>query len=403
MIISGGVGTRNNGSRLTSEWGEDGPERAVFTRSDMAGYSHLTPDAQRDHQIRLAEAQRRAAANARVDRARARVQGAGDGEQTRWPAGTEALRIAIDYVRELNVELGRINGGLAANNQLRVRLAVVEGMAEEGAYGQAGGAPILAARLVDAQQAKDALRLAPDCHLVVILQDRLYEDLVQANYRGLKESEYVRVVVEHTDKNFRQAAYITLPGANRPPILTDPQQEPIVREDPPAPARWRRWPPKPWPAVVAAAIVTALGTVLAALIARSPDAAARQPPPTTSVVTSIPTTTPSTTSSTVAPTNTVSGSHTETADNRLGIQTFADNLGTPSGKPVLPFAAQVQVDCYSPNNSGMASINAFYHIVGPTPWQNTYAPANTFANGDPLGVAGSTQIDTAVPRCVVGQ
>ena len=90
---------------------------------------------------------------------------------------------------------------------------------------------------------------------------------------------------------------------------------------------------------------------------------------------------------------------TEIADNRNGIQVFGSPGGSSTNAPEIPFATRVKVACYAPNESGMTSINAFYLIKSPSPWQNVYAPADTFANGDPVGEPGSTDIDPAVPRC----
>jgi hypothetical protein len=89
----------------------------------------------------------------------------------------------------------------------------------------------------------------------------------------------------------------------------------------------------------------------------------------------------------------------ETSANHAGAPVFADARGTTAGKERIPYATAVPVSCWTENASGMASVNAFY-VIGGGPWKGLLAPANTFANGDPLGTqGGSHDIDPKVPQC----
>jgi hypothetical protein len=96
----------------------------------------------------------------------------------------------------------------------------------------------------------------------------------------------------------------------------------------------------------------------------------------------------------------------EIADNHLGTPVFSGPEGdapTGSGPDRIPYGTTVKVECWAPaNHSGITSIKAFY-LVQTKPWIGLWAPANTFANGDPLGKAGTTVIDPAVPECAGGQ
>jgi hypothetical protein len=91
--------------------------------------------------------------------------------------------------------------------------------------------------------------------------------------------------------------------------------------------------------------------------------------------------------------------YTEVADNHRGVPVFTSPEGAAGNAPSIPYGTSVQVDGCAVNTSGMPSVNMWYHIVSPAPWQNTYAPANTFANGDTMGVTGVHTFDKAVPRC----
>lgn len=193
---------------------DPGPVRSLLTACDVEGYSRLASDEQRDLQNRLAEVQELAARNAGLVRERALIQPAGDGELTRWPPGTDVLRLTVDYLRELHTELVRVNRTLANDNQIRLRVALVDGMSEIASYGWAGEAPVVASRLVNADQTRKALILASCCPLVVILDDRIYQDVVRQQFRGLRPDDYVHVVVRHDSKDFERDAWIAVPGCD---------------------------------------------------------------------------------------------------------------------------------------------------------------------------------------------
>lgn len=91
----------------------------------------------------------------------------------------------------------------------------------------------------------------------------------------------------------------------------------------------------------------------------------------------------------------------EIADNHRGTQLFGSPEGAavPDGVPgSIEYGTRVLVRCYVPNRSDMSSINDFYLIVGPEELRGTYAPADTFANGGPIGPNPYT-IDPRVPEC----
>ncbi len=98
--------------------------------------------------------------------------------------------------------------------------------------------------------------------------------------------------------------------------------------------------------------------------------------------------------------------YVETADNHRGTDLFSSPKGgaVPNGVPgEIQYGTEVLVKCFAPNESGMSSINDFYLIMGGVNGRlkgirGTYAPANTFANGGPMGNNPYT-IDQRVPQC----
>lgn len=387
---------------------ETGPADRLHSASDMESYSTLLADDQRGMQIQLADIRSRAARNARLDLEKAYIQPAGDGDLIRWPAGTDPVGFTVDFQRELHVELMAANRRLAATNQIRLRLALVAGVSEVADYGLAGDTPVLAARLVDSPQARAALRLVPDCPLVVIVDDRLYRDVVKPKYRGLRPEDYVRVVI--LDKHGEQRiAWITVPGCGpaaqealsrlgetaRPDGRPDPARasaEPTGKMRSPARFRLRVW---QWSAITAA-VIGAVATLAADYI----EAPGGTPPPAPSTSDSPSAPSPGPITSTASTTPGPSGGFIlEVTDNPIGTPVFSDPKGDAvSGSERIPFDTPVEVKCWAPNISSMGSVNVFY-LLETAPWTGEYASANTFANGDPIGQSHSTSIDPTVPEC----
>ncbi|MFD6696496.1 hypothetical protein [Micromonospora aurantiaca (nom. illeg.)] len=92
--------------------------------------------------------------------------------------------------------------------------------------------------------------------------------------------------------------------------------------------------------------------------------------------------------------------HVALSANRAGAPVFADTSGTPaSGVPDrIPFGHEVKVACKIKNASPLTSVTYWYLLRG-APWDGLYAPSDVFANGDPLGSNGTTNVDPAIPDC----
>jgi hypothetical protein len=88
----------------------------------------------------------------------------------------------------------------------------------------------------------------------------------------------------------------------------------------------------------------------------------------------------------------------EYSDWAYGIKVYANNHAASSNDRVIPFNQQVEVSCVASNDSGIASINAFYLIASGV-WKGTYASANEFSNGGPPGSASDPDIDPRVHAC----
>lgn len=405
---------------------DDGPVERLFTGCDVEGYSGLGHDRQRDIQHDLLRLHQRAASNARVSSQGVLVQERGDGHLSRWPRDINILTMVTDYVRELYLETVRLNRTRAADHQLRLRVVLTSAMSEQADYGFAGPGPIIAAYLVDSEPARRALKYFPDHPMVVLIDDPIYQNYVATGVRGLRANQYIRVRVQPRGKSFERTAWLTVPGAD-PARLTNfrrtvrgrsgrasgkaNEEQPAgqvgtqgdgIDTPPPASGSGRRGRMTP-------TLIAGMSTIAAAFITAGAILMNDQPGTSGTGLTM----TASSTTTTAASTDLLSpitstlattgsavtgGRYPETAGNRRGVQTFADTTGRTSGRGAIPYLTTVEVVCIAPNRSDMTSINAFYLISGGT-WDRTYAPANTFLNGDPPGVAGTHHVDPAVPPC----
>lgn len=111
----------------------------------------------------------------------------------------------------------------------------------------------------------------------------------------------------------------------------------------------------------------------------------------------LPTTTNSTTS-----TSKPTPRKTYTEVQQFGANTFSDYKRAAGIGPYLPIQTVVQVDCLAigPEEAAPSAHGKWYHIVGPQQWNNYYAAANTFENGDTTGpLSEQPAVDPAVPLC----
>lgn len=85
---------------------------------------------------------------------------------------------------------------------------------------------------------------------------------------------------------------------------------------------------------------------------------------------------------------------------KLGANTFADpRTGAGQGTVIPPFTT-VLVQCrfYSPIMTSVEP-DGYWYLIVDEPWANTWAPANSFMNGDEVGKPVQHYTDLAVPVC----
>ncbi|MFG2089815.1 hypothetical protein [Spirillospora sp. NPDC048824] len=207
----------------------DTPVRRTVVAADVHHYSEAAPLQQVDIQKTLIDALDSAATLSGLDRSRWYTQAQGDAELAVLPADAPEPIVIADLVRELTNQLARVNHAADPALRLRLRVAIHSGIVHFGHNGLPGPAAIETCRLLEARPLKEALS-ASTADLALIVSDRLFHDIVEAGYRGLRAADFTSVEV--AVKEFAGTGHVRLLGGPGAPaaagdkIPTDP-----VRED----------------------------------------------------------------------------------------------------------------------------------------------------------------------------
>lgn len=127
--------------------------------------------------------------------------------------------VLIDgLIREIENALRRCNRYRTKEGRIRLRVALHSGEVHLDGTGFPGEATVTVMRLIEAEQLKNALVAAPK-DIVVIISSSLYQDVVVHGYGAIVPEEYVQV--EIAVKNFRQAAWIRVPGCSASEVIFD--------------------------------------------------------------------------------------------------------------------------------------------------------------------------------------
>jgi hypothetical protein len=152
---------------------------------DVEGFSRRGILDQAAVLVRLKEVLDRAAARTGLVRADWLRQPRGDGELAVLPAGSDVSRVVADFSHEVAEELKRGSGP-----RLRLRIAMHHGALTTSVFGPIGDALVVACRLLDAESTREALARHPAEDVVVVVSQRLYEDVVATRFRGLRPDRF---------------------------------------------------------------------------------------------------------------------------------------------------------------------------------------------------------------------
>lgn len=196
-----------------------GRQRRLHMAADQERYGSRSERRQEVLQKAMRIAIDTAAREANLDQLSWERQPGGDSELVVFPADTDDARVIADLIRELDTALGEFNACLRPDERLRLRVALTCGFSTRSDLGWAGEAPVRAARLVDAKVTREALTRTEDTNLVVIIDGRLFHEVVEEGLRGLRPGLWASVRARA--KNFDETAYLyvphysSMPGSDR--------------------------------------------------------------------------------------------------------------------------------------------------------------------------------------------
>ena len=141
--------------------------------------------------------------------ARRRVrQEKGDGLLLVFPPSVDEVPCCLPSTGQLRTALREVNRELNDHARLRVRVGADRGLTSRADLGWAGQAPIVAGRLGDSKQARDALEDAPEADLVLTVSDAVFRDVFSDDGVEPGPDDFVRVEVDDQDKRFRAPAWV---------------------------------------------------------------------------------------------------------------------------------------------------------------------------------------------------
>ncbi|MEU4830100.1 hypothetical protein [Streptosporangium sp. NPDC023615] len=186
--------------------------RALIVSSDLRGYGRGTDKRHEAMQRGFIDLHREAADSAGLNRHRWAIQPEGDGELAVLPANEPDPLVVDQYIRALHQGLVEYNEGLGADLRLRLRVALAFGTAYPSANGYAGQAVVEASRLVNWRPLKKIFDDREDVNIVLILSQRVFEDVVRQGHTSYASDDFHRVMVR--EKEFSSPAWIWSPEFN---------------------------------------------------------------------------------------------------------------------------------------------------------------------------------------------
>ncbi|MET7327458.1 hypothetical protein [Nonomuraea sp. NPDC005650] len=184
--------------------------RRLVMAVDAEGYGRGDDLRHDSIQSGLAQVMDRGAREAGLRRETWTRQEAGDGEVIVLPEGEPELRVIDDLVRRVRKALHDHNRERRDDARLRIRISIGHGVVKRGAMGFVGQVVVTTCRLLDAKAARTALKVNPRADLVLILTDRLYEDVVRQLHTSYRPESFTRLEVPTKERT--EIAWMWIPS-----------------------------------------------------------------------------------------------------------------------------------------------------------------------------------------------
>lgn len=221
--------------------------RKLCVAYDVEGYSGRGTRHEFTAQARLAELLTYAFREAGLPPGAEEVQEQGDGGIAFLPTGgtVDEPRLLVGLINALRVGLTELNEDMVDRARIRLRVGLHEGVVHRASHGYVGPAVIEVCRLRDSDVVRAALARVSDL-LVVVVADRLYQDVLSHGYHGLPASAFTRADIQA--KSFSAAGWVYLPGtAQAPRQAMDSIPAPEIAAASPSPIEgYLNVPPDTW-------------------------------------------------------------------------------------------------------------------------------------------------------------
>lgn len=176
-----------------------------------------------------------------IDIASLETHDLGDGMRLIVPGVVTPPSMLDPFVPNLDTALRQHRKRTSAPARLRLRVSVHHGLVHQDG-GQAAGETLrIGTRLLDAQPVRDAIRLAEEANLVLVVSKHMYESVVRHGY-GLDPALYQQVPIR--EKETETTAWIYVPGYT-PNIRIDGNDDTGPKPQPPAAAPFTAPPAAP--------------------------------------------------------------------------------------------------------------------------------------------------------------
>ncbi|MEU7741150.1 hypothetical protein [Nonomuraea sp. NPDC049158] len=189
---------------------DDDFSRRLVVAVDAEGYGRGDDLRHDSIQSGLAQVMDRGAREAGLRREAWTRQEAGDGEVSVLPEGEPELRVIDDLIRRVRKALHDYNRERRDDSRLRIRISIGHGVVKRGAMGFVGQVVVTTCRLLDAKAARLALKVNPRADLVLILTDRLYEDVVRQRHTSYRPESFIRLEVPTKERT--EIAWMWIPA-----------------------------------------------------------------------------------------------------------------------------------------------------------------------------------------------
>ena len=200
------------------------PEYRSIMVIDMVGSGRWNNQEQLYTRSVLRAAVRTAVSRAGIRWTELAVEDRGDGMILLVPPKVSTVSLLDPVIPRLVEELDAHNATVAANSQIRLRVAVHVGQVHRDGQGWVGGDLVTACRLIDDVALRWRLRSQPRANLVLVVSDLIYESVVRHQYRDIDPSTYIPIRI--SAKEVSTQAWLHTPSSAPPRQTPRPAPEP---------------------------------------------------------------------------------------------------------------------------------------------------------------------------------